>query len=206
MGLEDDRWEVRAQAARTAGRVGLKEMVSHLATRLSDTSWWVRLNAASALRDLGDSGLAELARIASDSNDPFARDMAQRILTEDPHTGSNYLLGRGATMLNPVITPLPGAPAPLPRSGIENFWEDELSGGSILAEQLPDVGFDELEPLPPLSFDEQVAPFDELPPLSASDGDLETVAPGQLPPLAFEFDIDDENFSAASVRDLEPNR
>ncbi len=206
MGLEDDRWEVRAQAARTAGRVGLKEMVSHLATRLSDTSWWVRLNAASALRDLGDSGLAELARIASDSNDPFARDMAQRILTEDPHTGSNYLLGRGATMLSPVITAPVGAPAPLPRSGIENFWEDEEGGTSILAEQLPDGGFDELPPLPPLGFDEQHTGFDELPPLAASDGDHAALAPELLPPLAFEFDIDDDNFSATSVRDLEANR
>jgi hypothetical protein len=186
--------------------VGLKEMVSHLATRLSDTSWWVRLNAASALRDLGDSGLAELARLASDSNDPFARDMAQRILTEDPHTGSNYLLGRGATMLSPAISAPLGAPAPLPRSGIENFWEDEEGGNSILAEQLPDLGLEEVPPLPPLGFDEPFAGFDELPPLAASDGDHAALAPELLPPLAFEFDIDDDNFSATSVRDLEANR
>lgn len=206
MGLEDDRWEVRAQAARTAGRVGLKEMVSHLATRLSDTSWWVRLNAASALRDLGNSGLAELARLANESNDPFARDMAQRLLTEEPRAGSNYLLGRGATMLNPVITSLPGAPAPLPRSGIENFWEDERGGGPVLTEQLPEANLDEPAPLPPLSFDEQETTIDELPPLSVSDGDHAALAPELLPPLTFEFDIDDDNFSATSVRDLEANR
>ena len=208
MGLEDDRWEVRAQAARTAGRVGLKEMVPYLATRLSDTSWWVRLNAASALRDLGDSGFAELARLAGDSNDPFARDMAQRILTEDPRIGSTYMLGRGATMLNPVLaapTAIPPAPAPMPRSGIENFWEDEDGGASILAEQLPDDGFGEFEPLPPLAFEEQAATFDELPPLIASDADVEVITPDRLPPLAFEFDIDDDNFTAAN-RDREPNR
>lgn len=208
MGLEDDRWEVRAQAARTAGRVGLKEMVPHLATRLSDTTWWVRLNAASALRDLGESGLAELARLAADSNDPFARDMAARILTEDPRIGSSYLLGRGATMLNPVIAApafIPAAPAPLPRSGIENFWEDDDGASAPLAEPLPDGGFVGLDPLPPLPFEEQFPTFDELPPLTPSEAGHEVITPDNLPPLAFEFDLDDDTGSV-SARDLEHNR
>ncbi len=185
MGLEDDRWEVRAQAARTAGRVGLKEMVSHLATRLSDTSWWVRLNAASALRDLGESGLSELSKLATESNDPFARDMAQRILTEDPHTGSNYLLGRGATMLSPAITAPVGAPEPLPRSGIENFWEEDEGATTIVPVQMPHGGFDELPPLPPLAIEQPYVAFDELPPLAISDGGNEALAPEILPPLSF---------------------
>ena len=185
MGLEDDRWEVRAQAARTAGRVGLKEMVSHLATRLSDTSWWVRLNAASALRDLGDSGLMELSRLAADSNDPFARDMAQRILTEDPHTGSNYLLGRGATMLSPIMTAPVEQADPLPPSSIENFWEDEGGATSIIPSQMPEGGFNEPAPLPPLGLDGRAPRFEELPPLSASDGQNQAVASALLPPLAF---------------------
>lgn len=185
MGLEDDRWEVRAQAARTAGRVGLKEMVSHLATRLSDTSWWVRLNAASALRDLGESGLSELSRIATDSNDPFARDMAQRILTEDPHTGSNYLLGRGATMLSPVLTAPFDTSDPLPQSSVENFWEDDGGATSIVPVQMPSGGYDEPAPLPPLGLDSGADRFAELPPLSASDDRNEAVGPDLLPPLAF---------------------
>jgi hypothetical protein len=109
-------------------------------------------------------------------------------------------------MLSPAISAPLGAPAPLPRSGIENFWEDEEGGTSILAEQLPDLGLDEVPPLPPLGFDEPFAGFDELPPLAASDGDHAALAPELLPPLAFEFDIDDDNFSATSVRDLETNR
>jgi len=78
--LEDEAWQVRAQAARALGEIRATVAIPTLATRLGDPSWWVRHHSAYALRALGHEGQAALRRVASSSDDPYARDMANEAL------------------------------------------------------------------------------------------------------------------------------
>jgi HEAT repeat protein len=93
-GLEDDAWQVRAQAALAAGKIKKASVVPHLGACLSDRSWWVRNNAGTALFNCGRPGVEELERVIEESDDPFARDMAMRTLTSDP---LYHVLDRGAS-------------------------------------------------------------------------------------------------------------
>lgn len=83
-GLTDQEWPVRAQAALAAGKMGDGSIVADLGNCLCDRSWWVRYNAGTALFQLGPVGIQELERIVQESQDPYARDMANRTLTSDP--------------------------------------------------------------------------------------------------------------------------
>ena len=83
-GLEDDAWQVRAQAAVVAGKLKDDSVIAPLGACLSDRSWWVRNNAGVGLFSCGKRGIRELHRIAHNSDDKFARDMAMRTLTSDP--------------------------------------------------------------------------------------------------------------------------
>jgi HEAT repeat protein len=78
--LEDEAWQVRAQAARALGTIGATVSIAALSKRLTDPSWWVRHHAAYALKALGHEGQTALRRIASSSEDPYARDMANEAL------------------------------------------------------------------------------------------------------------------------------
>jgi HEAT repeat protein len=84
LGLRDPIWQVRAHAATVVGRAQMTDMARELASQLGDPSWWVRLNAARALRELGNPGLRLLESVAEHHEDSYARGMALRILTEDP--------------------------------------------------------------------------------------------------------------------------
>lgn len=59
-GLADMSWQVRAVAARAAGRIGLQECLSALNFLVDDRNWWVRFRAAEALFKLGPEGIAVL--------------------------------------------------------------------------------------------------------------------------------------------------
>ena len=83
-GLEDDAWQVRAQAAVAAGKLKETRVIEELGACLSDRSWWVRSNAGNALFSCGKPGVEMLEEIVATSGDPFARDMALRTLTSDP--------------------------------------------------------------------------------------------------------------------------
>ena len=98
-GLKDEAWQVRAQAAITAGKLREDKVVSELGNCLSDRNWWVRNNAGNALFSCGEKGIAELERIIRDSDDPFARDMAMRTLTSDP---IYQLLHQGSKSVGPI--------------------------------------------------------------------------------------------------------
>jgi hypothetical protein len=82
--LKDEAWQVRAQAAIAAGKLGSEEVVGVLGECLRDHSWWVRSNAGAALAQLGERGIRALEDISETSDDRFARDMAFRTLTSDP--------------------------------------------------------------------------------------------------------------------------
>jgi hypothetical protein len=76
MSLARDRvWQVRAQAARAIGQLGLEEGVLLLKDGLSDQAFWVRRNSAEALLSFGRKG-HEMLSDAVRSSDMFARDMA----------------------------------------------------------------------------------------------------------------------------------
>lgn len=74
-----ERWPVRAQAAKSLGALGAAEALAPLEACLSDRAWWVRANAARALRELGEPGLAALRR-AVDHEDRYAADRAREQL------------------------------------------------------------------------------------------------------------------------------
>lgn len=78
--LDDEKWEVRARAAKLIGLAKQKKLASYLEKSLTDSVWWVRKNAAQALAQLGESGIAILKR-QDPGNDQFAYDTASIILS-----------------------------------------------------------------------------------------------------------------------------
>ncbi len=83
-GITDADWQVRAQAVVAAGKLKDTQVIPEIGVCLTDRSWWVRSNAGQGLFNCGPKGIAELYRIAAESEDKFARDMAMRTLTSDP--------------------------------------------------------------------------------------------------------------------------
>jgi HEAT repeat protein len=79
--LKDPAWQVRAQAAWALGRARAPLAAYGLAGRLADESWWVRRHAAYALAELGEEGLAALDHASRTSDDRYARDIAQEVLS-----------------------------------------------------------------------------------------------------------------------------
>ncbi|MFZ4077748.1 MAG: HEAT repeat domain-containing protein [Legionellaceae bacterium] len=77
--LKDERWEIRARAAKLLGESGDTSVVSSLEESLYDSNWWVRINTAEALSALGTKGLAILKH-QHQKKDPFAYDLAQQTL------------------------------------------------------------------------------------------------------------------------------
>lgn len=77
--LSDAAPEVRASSAKALGKLRHWPAAGALAECLRDRDWNVRLAAAVGLRGLGAAGVLVLRRAMTDS-DPFARDMARRVL------------------------------------------------------------------------------------------------------------------------------
>jgi HEAT repeat protein len=87
--IADTSWEVRAQAARSLGRIADPATLPLLVTALGDSEWWVRMRAALALTRLGPPGRdallkAEVGALAT------ARDMARLILGLAPQALAEF--------------------------------------------------------------------------------------------------------------------
>lgn len=67
-GLSDGAWEVRAQAAIAAGRIGNFAAIAQLRKMVRDANWWVRLRAAQAMARLGPEGIASLEALSGDDD------------------------------------------------------------------------------------------------------------------------------------------
>jgi HEAT repeat protein len=80
-GLQSPSPQVRAAAARAAGRIGVEQAVDGLDRLLDDPDWWVRFESARALLRLGDEGAARLRRAARRKAEP-AHETAALILAE----------------------------------------------------------------------------------------------------------------------------
>ncbi|MCS7080059.1 MAG: HEAT repeat domain-containing protein [Chloracidobacterium sp.] len=77
--LNDNDWEVRAVAARAIGDLQLLAGLSGLRQAVSDKAWWVRHNAAQALKKLGDAGEMVLLQLMQ-SDDRFARETVIQVM------------------------------------------------------------------------------------------------------------------------------
>jgi eukaryotic-like serine/threonine-protein kinase len=77
--LQDSVPTVRSQAAKALRGIGSANAVGALERVLSDGDWWVRANAADALRASGPAGMLAL-ECATRSADGFARDRAREAL------------------------------------------------------------------------------------------------------------------------------
>lgn len=85
-GLNDPSWQVRAMAARAAGRIGLRDCVSALSYQMDDANWWVRFRAAEALYRLGDVGIEALQMRAGYTGcGDFGRGARMAALVLDEH-------------------------------------------------------------------------------------------------------------------------
>lgn len=76
---ESPQWEVRASGAQIAGFIPGEKSLYWLARLITDSNWWVRINAARALAGLGKPGIAVL-KSQSPENDRFAFETAETIL------------------------------------------------------------------------------------------------------------------------------
>jgi len=68
-------------AAKALGRLRETESVPALSAALSDPQWWVRANAAEALRGKGGAGQDALLHVL-DSDDPYAAQQSVQMLQE----------------------------------------------------------------------------------------------------------------------------
>ena len=80
-GLADPAWPVRAMAAKALGLLAGTEGIGALEQALSDREWWVRTNAAEALRQKGGPGHRALVRLL-DGADSYAAQKAAWMLQE----------------------------------------------------------------------------------------------------------------------------
>ena len=80
--LKDERWQVRLQAAVCLGRIGTAADISGLAHACGDQEWWVRYRAAQSLADLPFVSAAQLAELARDHQNDFARDILTQVIAE----------------------------------------------------------------------------------------------------------------------------
>lgn len=80
--LADERWETRALACNLLGSLDAKDAANHLGAALHDPVWWVRINAARALKELGDQGIAIL-EAQTPEKDLYAYETAQYILSSN---------------------------------------------------------------------------------------------------------------------------
>jgi HEAT repeat protein len=78
--LDNDKWQVRAAAVKLLGQLKSTKSINLISTKLKDSEWWVRINAAQALAELGNKGLAVLKSFDKDS-DFFASETAAHVLS-----------------------------------------------------------------------------------------------------------------------------
>jgi|WetSurMetagenome_2_1015567.scaffolds.fasta_scaffold13077_3 HEAT repeat protein len=72
----DEAWEVVAQAVKSLGRLGSPGALDVLTQALFSRQWHIRYNAREALLNMGPEGIARLDRVAKQTLDHFAADMA----------------------------------------------------------------------------------------------------------------------------------
>jgi hypothetical protein len=77
--IQNKHWEIRAKIAWLIGKTNNRSMCSLLENSLKDESWWVRMNAAEALYQLGTEGI-QILKKQKPEEDRFAYEVAARVL------------------------------------------------------------------------------------------------------------------------------
>ena len=80
--LKDKQWQVSSTSIQLLGDLGAVEAIDEISNMLKDPEWWVRLNAALALKKLGSEGVNVL-KIQSLEKDKYAYEVAQHVLQSD---------------------------------------------------------------------------------------------------------------------------
>ena len=86
--LDGDNDLIRAEAARTLGRIGASQYSGKMARFLGDRNWSVRYNTAQALASFGEEGMALLRKMAEEADNSDVRGISAHVLSE------TELLGR----------------------------------------------------------------------------------------------------------------
>jgi hypothetical protein len=80
--LQHTDWRVRLQAARTFGRIGMRDDLPAMSSLLTDSQWWVRYRTAQAIAALPFLGRGELQRMADEAGDRYASDILRQVIAE----------------------------------------------------------------------------------------------------------------------------
>lgn len=77
--LNNQEWEVRSASVQLLSNLSAAGAIDKIAILLRDPTWWVRLNAAFALKNLGSEGMNVL-KLQNPVNDKYAYEAAQYVL------------------------------------------------------------------------------------------------------------------------------
>ncbi|HEX8196384.1 MAG TPA: HEAT repeat domain-containing protein, partial [Pyrinomonadaceae bacterium] len=80
--LQDERWQVRREAANCLGRIGTEEDEIRLIDAAADEEWDVQYHAAQALANLPSIDLERLSKIAETHPNESARDIIRQVMAE----------------------------------------------------------------------------------------------------------------------------
>lgn len=80
--LDSESWVEKVMAIRIVKNSSLRRAIPILEKLLTNSNWWIRLRAAEALYSFGTIGIDRLEQIKVKHDDPYARDMAKKVLQD----------------------------------------------------------------------------------------------------------------------------
>lgn len=80
--MYSDNWIEKVMAIRIVKNSSLQRAIPTLEKLLTNSNWWIRLRAAEALYSFGTIGIERLEQIREKHDDPYARDMAKKVLQD----------------------------------------------------------------------------------------------------------------------------
>lgn len=80
--LQNDDWVIRSQAARNLGKIGDKKVIPGLSSLLEDGNYWVKYHSASAIAELGESGVSFLKEYCTTSSNEKSKHIVEQVLIE----------------------------------------------------------------------------------------------------------------------------
>lgn len=80
--LYSDNWVEIVMAIRIVKESSLRVAIPILEQLMTNSNWWIRLRASEALFSFGTIGIERLEQIRAKHNDPYARDMANKVLQD----------------------------------------------------------------------------------------------------------------------------
>lgn len=78
--LESENWVEKVMAIRIVKNSSMRRAIPILERLTTNSNWWIRLRAAEALYSFGTVGIEKLEQIKQKHDDPYAKDMAKKVL------------------------------------------------------------------------------------------------------------------------------